>query len=168
MLGFYPVFLALSLQSHPTVVEILCNVICPVFVCSYFLSLKHTRPLFKAGFPFLLLGCNSSSSICRPSVFPAHLLLLSENITTLLLYTPLWDLGRQGNISLAASVFQMSRFFLRPWYLTRSQPQCLSKAVFVELIGLISGLRVFLINSQAFLQKEHQAYWQNLSCSLCL
>lgn len=50
-----------------------------------FLSLKHTRPLFKSDFLFLLLGCNCSSSVCRPSVFLAHLLLLSENITTLLL-----------------------------------------------------------------------------------
>lgn len=54
-----------------------------VLVCSYFSSLKHTRPLLKAGFLFLLLECNSS--ICRPSVFPAHLLLLSEIIANLIM-----------------------------------------------------------------------------------
>lgn len=49
---------------------------------NYSSSLKHTRSFFREGL-FLQLGHNIYSSVCRPCVFLAHLLLLSENITPL-------------------------------------------------------------------------------------
>lgn len=112
-------------------------------------SLKHTRALFKADL-FLQVEHNIYSSVCRASVFIAHLLLPSENIIppTPPCYAPSGDsrdsIGHFFTVWLLQYFKCPSFFFAKPWHLTQQQPRGMGKkAAFVTLIGLLLCSRVF-------------------------